>query len=120
RALCLRHFPPLAPVPLDRLRQAACGPAQPAATALTQIREDTPALRRAPQMHVGRLPSHHPQQPVLVTAARQARELDAAAVGGEAPDEPLTVQAEAGIGPPQRPADDLAIPWRAQPDSLRP
>src|SRR5215475_148166 len=113
-------FPPLAPVALDCLCHAACRLAEPAATAPAKIAEDTRALARAPQMHVGGLPSHHPQQPVLVAAAGEARELDAAAVGREAAYQPLAVEAQAGIRNAHRPADDLAIACRAQPGLPRP
>src|SRR5499427_2005870 len=113
-------FPPLAPVALDRLRHVASRLAEPSATALAKIAEDTGTLARAPQMHVGRLPSHHIEQAILVAAAREARELDAAAVGREAAYQPLAVEAQAGIRNAHRPADDLAIACRAQPSLPRP
>jgi len=46
-----------------------------------KIGDDAAVLAKAAQVHVGSFPAHHPQQPTLIVAARQARELDATAVG---------------------------------------
>ena len=54
-----------------------------------KIGDDAAVLAKAAQVHVGSFPAHHPQQPTLIVAARQARELDATAVGREAVDESL-------------------------------
>src|SRR5579863_7923138 len=89
---------PRAPVAPDRLRHARRGLGEPVGLSPSQIGEYVPALSTSTQVHVGRLPSHHPQQAALVVTPRQARQLDAAAVGGEAPDEPLAVHAQEGIG----------------------
>src|SRR5580704_16124645 len=62
------------------LDHALCRLGKPGALAAPEISENRAPLRRRPEVHIGGLPAHHPQQTAFIVSPWQAPEGDAAAV----------------------------------------
>src|SRR5580765_1538546 len=109
RSFVTRDLGPLAPLPGDGFAHALRGLGKPRGPAGAEIPQDGAPLPRSSQVHVGRLPAHHPQQPPFIVATRQALERDAAAVRRQAPDEPRAVHRKTRIRNPHGAPDQLGV-----------
>src|SRR5215470_10201207 len=88
---------PFVPISQARLGHRLCRLVEPPPAPPRQVSLHGRDRSRGRQMQVGRLPSHAIQQATLVPLGGQRAQLDPRAIGREAPDEPLTVEAHLGI-----------------------